>query len=160
METKPSTRNSQIRELGGDRSAPYDGRDERARDYRRREADAPNPGNVLPGPAADMARPTAAPGRRDHLAAGARPGGVRVPALDRADPRLAADLRRARSRDRIPPPARAHVAGERAPDRQRRRLHSPCPGDGARRLVEHARLVDLRRGGRRLAALEVPDPVP
>src|SRR5215218_8033815 len=148
------------RHLGADRFAPYHGRDERARDDRRREADAADPGNDVPGPAADVARPTAAPGRGDHLAAGARPGGVRVPALDRADPRLAADVRRARGRDRLPPPARDHVAGERAPDRQRRRLHPPRGWDGARRLVEHARLVDLRRDGRRLPALEAPDPVP
>ena len=33
------------------------------------------------------------------------------------------------------------------------------PGHRARRLVEHERLVDLRRHGRRLAALEVPDPL-
>ena len=105
-------------------------------------------------------RPAAAPRGRDRLAAGARAGRVRLPSLDRADPRLAAHLRGARGRDRLPAPARDPVAGERAAHRQRRRLHPPRAGDRARRLVEHARLVDLRGRRRRLAALEVPDPVP
>ena len=48
--------------------------------------------------------------------------------------------------DRVPAPARAHVAGERAPDRERRRVHPARAGHRARRLVEHERLVDLRRG--------------
>ena len=117
-------------------------------------------GTTVSGPAAEPPRPAPAPGGRDHLAAGARAGGVRVPALDRADPRLAADVRGARDGDRVPAPARDPLAGERAPDRKRRRLHPPRARDGARRLVEHERLVDLRRHGRRLAALEAPDPVP
>ena len=45
----------------------------------------------------------------------------------------------------LPAPARDPVAGERAPDRERRRLHPPRAGHRARRLVEHARRVDLRR---------------
>ena len=59
--------------------------------------------------------------------------------------------------DRLPAPARADVAGERDADRQRGRVHPPRSRDGARRLVEPARLVDLRRDGRRVAALEVRD---
>ena len=54
-------------------------------------------------------------------------------------------LRGHRGRDHVPPAARDHVAGERAPDRQRRRVHPARPRHGARRLVEHERLVDLRR---------------
>ena len=87
-------------------------------------------------------------------------GGVRVPPLDRADPRLAAHLRGARDGDRLPAPARDPLARERAPDRKRRRLHPPRARDGARRLVEHARLVDLRRDGCGVAALQASDPVP
>ncbi len=113
--------------------------------------------------------PVLLPSWRDprlHLAAviislaGTRPGRVRLPALDRADPRLPPDLRGARGRDRVPPPARADVARERAPDRQRRRLHPPRPRHRARRLVEPARLVDLLGDRGRIAALEAPDPVP
>ena len=114
----------------------------------------------LPGAAAEHPRPAAPPRGRDRLAADPRPGRVRVPPLDRPDPRLAADLRRARDGDRVPAPARDPLARERAPDRKRGRLHPPRARHGARRLVEHERLVDLRRHSRRLAALEAPDPVP
>ena len=126
----------------------------------RRPAGRPDPGHGVPGPAADAARPAPPPGCGDHLAAGPRPGGVRVPALDRADPRLAAHVRGARVRDRLPAPARDHVAGERASDRQRRRLHPPRSRHGARRLVEHERLVDLRGHRGRRAALEARDRLP
>ena len=54
-----------------------------------------------------LARPAAAPRGRDHLAAGARAGRLRVPPLDRADPRRARHLRGARVRHRVPAPARA-----------------------------------------------------
>ena len=96
--------------------------------------------------------------RRDHLAAGPRPGRVRLPALDRADPRLARSRARCSSSRSPSGAARDHVAGERAADRQRRRLHPPRPRHRARRLVEHERLVDLRGDGRGRAALEVRDP--
>ena len=43
---------------------------------------------------------------------------------------------------------------------QRHRLHPARPGHAARRLVELPRRLDLRRRGRGLAALEVPDPLP
>ena len=133
--------------------------DERARGPRR-PADRTDSRHGVPGAAADCAGPATPPGGGDHHAPGARPDGVRVRALDRPDPRLAADLRGARSRDRASAPARAHVARERAPHRERRRVRPARPGDRARRLVEHARLVDLRGDRGRGAALEVPDPLP
>ena len=95
--------------------------------------------------AADAARPAPAPRVGDRHAAGARPRRLRLPALDRPDPRLARDLRGARGLDRVPPPAGAHVARQRPPHRQRRRVRPPRARHGARRLVEHERLVDLRR---------------
>ena len=88
------------------------------------------------------------------------PGRVRVPALDRTDPRRARHVRGARGRHRVPAPEGDPVARERAPDGERRRLHPARARNRARRLVEHARLVDLRRHGRGGAALEVPDHVP
>ena len=94
-----------------------------------------------------------------HLAADPRPGRVRLQAVDRADPRRPRHVRRARDGDRVPEAARDPLAGERAADRQRRRVHPPRPRDGARRLVEHERLVDLRRNRCRRAALEVRDRV-
>ncbi len=107
-----------------------------------------------------MARPTAAPGRRDRHPAGARADRVRLQALDRADPRLARDVRRARGVDRLPPPARPHVARERPPHGERRRVRAARPGYRARRLVEHERLVDLRRDGSRRPPVEVRDQLP
>ena len=68
--------------------------------------------------------------------------------------------RSSRVRDRLPNAARAHVAGERASHGKRCRLRPARARHRARRLVEHERLVDLRRhvcGG---AAVEVPDPGP
>ena len=70
-----------------------------------------------------------------------------------------AHLRGDRVRDHVPPPARDHVARERAPDRQRRRLHPARAGHRARRLVEHEGLVDLRRHGRGVDPLEARDHV-
>ena len=102
-------------------------------------------GARLPGPAADAARPAPPPRRGDHLAAGARAGRVRLPALDRPDPRLARRRGILEVGDRVPAPARAHVAGERAADGERRRVRPARARDRARRLVEHERLVDLRR---------------
>ena len=52
-------------------------------------ADAADPRHGVPGAAADAAGPAPAPRGRDHVAAGARPGRVRLQPLDRADPRLA-----------------------------------------------------------------------
>ncbi len=69
-------------------------------------------------------------------------------------------MRGARGRDRVRPPARDSVAGERDADRERGRLRAPRPRDRARRLVEHAGLVDLRRDRRRRAAVEVRHPLP
>ena len=69
-------------------------------------------------------------------------------------------MRGARGRDRVRPPARDHVAGERNADRERGRLRAPRPRHRARRLVEHAGVVDLRRHSRRRAALEVRHPLP
>ena len=63
-------------------------------------------------------------------------------------------------RDRRPAAAHARLAGERAPHRQRRRVHPPRARHRARRLVEHERLVDLRRDGRGVAPLQVSDPSP
>ena len=68
-------------------------------------------------------------------------------------------LRRARGRDRDALPARHPLAGERDADRQRRRLRPARSRHGARRLVEPARLVDLRRDRRGLAALQIRDPL-
>ena len=135
-------------------------RDERVHPGRLGTADAADPRHGIPDPAAEGPRPAAASRVRDHLAPGPRPGRVRLPALDRPDPRLARDLRGDRVRDHVPPAARDHVAGERAPDRQRRRLHPPRAGHAARRLVEPERLVDLRRHGRGVDPLEARDPVP
>ena len=92
-------------------------------------ADAPDPRYRVPGPVADGSRPAAAPRVRDHLAAGPGPDGVRLPALDRPDPRLAAHLRGDRVRDHVPPAAGDHVARERAPDRATAsRSSCACPG--------------------------------
>ena len=55
---------------------------------------------------------------------------------------------------------RDHVAGERAPDGERDRVRPARARHRARRLVEHERLVDLRRHGGRGAPLEAPDPLP
>src|SRR5690349_4049931 len=57
---------------------------------------APDRGARVPDPAAVGPRPPAAPRFHDQLAAGARPDSLRLPALDRADPRLAAHVRGAR----------------------------------------------------------------
>ena len=60
-------------------------------------------GHDVPGRAAEAERPAAAPRGDDHVAAGARPGRVPLPALDRADPALArapAPCSRSRSRSR------------------------------------------------------------
>ena len=121
---------------------------------------ARHPRPALPDPAAEAAGPAAAAGGGDHLAPDPRPGRLRLQALDRADPGRAVHLRRARGRDRRVEAARDHVARQRAADRQRRRLHPARAGNGARRLVEHERLVDLRRHGGGVTALEVPDQVP
>ena len=51
------------------------------------------------------------------------------------------------------------VARERAPHRERSRVHPARAGDAARRLVEPSRSVDLRGDGRRLAPVEAPDPL-
>ena len=69
-----------------------------------------------------------------------------------------ADMRGDRVRDHLSPATRDHVAGERAPDRERCRLRPPRAGHRARRLVEPERLVDLRRHGRGIASLEARDP--
>ena len=117
-------------------------------------------GTVLSGAPPDDPRSAAAP-RGDHRhAAGTRPGRVRLPALDRADPRLARGRRRPRVRTHVLASARDHVAGQRAPHRERRRLRPACAGDRARRLVEHEGLVDLRRHVRGRAPLEVRHPGP
>ena len=116
--------------------------------------------HALPRPAADAPRPAPAPRGGDRLAAGARAGRVRLPAVDRADPRLARGRRDPRGRDRVPRPAGAHVAGERAAHGERRRVRPARAGHRARRLVEHERLVDLRRDVRGRAAVEVPRPGP
>ena len=105
-------------------------------------------------------RSAAAPRGGDRHAAGTRSGRVRLPALDRADPRLARGRRRPRDRDHVLAPARDHVAGQRAPHRQRCRLRPARAGHRARRLVEHERLVDLRRHVRGGAAVEVRRPGP
>ena len=85
--------------------------------------------------------------------------GVPLRGLDRADPARPRHVRRARGGDRVPEPARDHVAGERDADRERRGVRPARPGHRARRLVEPARLVDLRRNGRDLAPLEARDQV-
>ena len=71
-----------------------------------------------------------------------------------------ADVRADRVRDHLSPPTGDHVAGERAPDGQRRRVHPARAGHAARGLVEPQRLVDLRRDGRGLDPLEARDPDP
>ena len=71
-----------------------------------------------------------------------------------------ADVRGARGRDRVPSPARDHVARERAAHRERGRVHPARPRNRARRLVEPARLVDLRGHVGNRAALQVRDQVP
>ncbi len=55
-------------------------------------------------------------------------------------------------------PARDHVAGQRAPDRQRGRIRPPRAGHRARRLVEHERRLDLRGDVGSGPAVEVSDP--
>ncbi len=52
------------------------------------------------------------------------------------------------------------VAGERAADGKRRRLHPARAGHGTRRLVEPPRRVDLRRRSSGRVAVEVRDPPP
>ena len=61
--------------------------------------------------------------------------------------------------DRVPPAARDPLAGERDAHGERRRVHPARARDAARRLVEHARLVDLLRHRRGVAPLEVRDRV-
>ena len=63
-----------------------------------------------------------------------------------------------RGRDRLQEPPRADVARERTPDGERRRVRPPRSRHGARRLVEHEGVVDLRRHVRGRTAVEVPDP--
>ncbi len=117
-------------------------------------------GRAVSRPPAEAERPAAAPRRGDHLAPGARPGRRSTSRLSIAQILIAlGDLRRARGRDRVLPAARADVAGERAADRERRRVHPARARHAARRLVEHERLVDLRRHRRGVAALEVRDQV-
>ena len=94
-------------------------------------------GATYPVAAAEAQRSAPAPRGDDHLAAGDRAGRLPLPALDRADPHLARDVRRARGRDRLPQAARPALAGECAPDRQRRRVRAARARDRARRLVEH-----------------------
>ena len=115
-------------------------------------------GTAYPVLLPSAARPAAAPRRSDRLTAGTRAGRVRLPAVDRADPGLARSCRDPRGRDRVPKPARAHVARECPPDRKRRRLRPARAGHRARRLVEHERLVDLRRDVGDRAAVQVPHP--
>ena len=136
------------------------GADERLHGGRPGTTDAQDPGDELSDPAADRARPPAPPRVRHRLAAGPRADGLRLPALDRPDPRLAAHVRHPRVRDHLSPPAGDHVAGERAPHRQRGGVRAARAGHAARRLVEPARLVDLRRDRGRRAPVEARDPVP
>src|SRR5581483_2119423 len=70
-----------------------------------------DPGHAVPRAAAEAARPAPAPRGHDHVAAGDRADRVPLPPLDRADPRLARHLLRARDRDRVLPPPRDPVAG-------------------------------------------------
>ena len=84
--------------------------------------------------------------------------GVPLPALDRADPHLARSRARVlevgiafRRQHVIMWPASALLTGNGVAFILR------VPGHAARRLVEHARLVDLRRHRGRVAALEVRD---
>ena len=118
-----------------------------------------DPRQAVPGAAAEARRSAPASGRGHHLAAGHRPDRIPLRAFDRADPARDRHLRRARGRDRDAFPARHPLAGERNADRQRSRLRPPCSRHGARRLVEPAGLVDLRRNRRGLAALQTRDPL-
>ena len=126
---------------------------------RRRRAGADDPGNALPGPAAQVPRSASASRGGDHHAAGSRADRVRVQPVDRPDPDRDRNVCGARDRHRLLPPKRDHVAGKRSPHRERSRVHPARAGDAARRLVEPSRSVDLRGHGRRLAPVEAPDPL-
>ena len=118
-----------------------------------------DPRQAVSGAAAEAQRPAPPSGRGHHLAPDHRAGRVPLRALHRADPARDRHGGRARGRDRDALPARHPLAGQRDADRKRGRLRPACPGHGARRLVEPARLVDLRRDRRCLAPLQVRVPL-
>ena len=122
--------------------------------------DARDPRHAVPGPAAEAERSAAASRCDDHVAAGARPGRVPLPGLDRADPDLArsrARCSRSGSRSRrqhvLLWPASALLTGNGVAFILR------VPGTQHGDWWSTARLVDLRRHRRGLAALEVRDRV-
>ena len=97
-----------------------------------------------------------------HLrgAAHPRPGRVPLPALVSPDRNRDSHVCGDRVRRHVLAEARRPLAGQRASDRQRDRVHHARPGNAARRLVDVSRRLGVRGGGCRRDGVEVPHPLP